>query len=43
MYMLIKDNRIFRRKNKKLLKNLHDGIERSAGVTEEVGRLRLEN
>ena len=41
--MLIKDNRIHRKKNRKMVKSLHDHIERNAGMNEEIGKLRLEN
>lgn len=43
MYMLIKDNRIYRKQNKKLLKTLEAEWERNAGLAEQMLLLRNEN
>lgn len=41
--MLIKDNRIYRKKNKKLIKCIDQELEKSKNITQELLVTQLEN
>ena len=43
MFMLIKDNRIHRKKNKKLIKCIDQELEKSKNITQELLVTQLEN
>jgi hypothetical protein len=43
MYMLIKDNRIYRKKNKKLLKSVELEMEKNVTLAEQMILIRAEN
>lgn len=43
MFMLIKDNRIYRKKNKKLIKCIDQELEKSKNITQELLVTQLEN